>query len=180
MLIIHLRHLHNHNMNAYDELQQVANQTSTSQSSDPYSALNDVASQTTTQPQNVKLASGDVGDQSYDDYCQQFVEQVTYGKSGIFPNANDAWNSYSQSGQAQQGMKGIQPGDLVYFAPDQSNNFEGHTGIYQGSNKFVSATYNGVQSNDLNSWENQTGQQVLGYVKNPQVLPQIGGFNGSN
>ena len=125
--------------------------------------------------QDVKLASSDLGDQSYDDYCQEFVDNVlgTPAQNRATTAAN-AWSNYQQSGQATPGTSGIQPGDIVYFAPDQSNGYDGHTGIYTGNNSFISATYNGVQNNNLDKWQKSTGQQILGYVKNPENLPQIG------
>ncbi len=117
----------------------------------------------TNQPSNVQTAMNDVGDQSYNGYCQAFVEQTTYGHQKMFPTAIDAWNSYNQNKQAVQGTQGIKPGDIVYFTPTPKVP-AGHTGIYQGDNKFVSATDTGVASNDLNSWQQGTGQQILGYI----------------
>lgn len=123
-------------------------------------------------PSDVQSAQGDTGDQTYNNYCEKFVEQAVYGKAGMFPTAADAINSYSQQGQAFAGTKGIQPGDMVYFAPDQSNSYEGHAGIYTGNNKFVSATDNGVEEYDLNKWQKDTGQQLVGYVPPPPKKAQ--------
>lgn len=123
-------------------------------------------------PGDVQSAQSDSGDQSYNNYCEKFVEQAVYGKAGMFPTAADAINSYSQQGQAFAGTQGIQPGDMVYFAPDKSNRFEGHAGIYSGNGSFVSATDNGVEEYSLKDWEKQTGQQLVGYVPPPQQSSQ--------
>lgn len=114
-------------------------------------------------PDDVAQAKADLGDQKFDGYCQTFVEKMT--KSPIMGgSASQAWNNYSKQGQATPGVQGMQPGDLIYFAPDNSNHGYGHAGIYQGNNQFVSATYKGVRSNDLTDWQKKTGQQILGYV----------------
>lgn len=115
-------------------------------------------------PDDLTKATALIGNQNYDDYCQQFVEQMAYGKSGIYPNAVSAWNDNAQNGNAVGGMDGIKQGDLMYFAPDDSNSYAGHAGIYMGNNQFISATNNGVQTNDLNDWQQSTGQQLLGFV----------------
>lgn len=134
-----------------------------------------ISSQSSSLPQDAQEAMSDLGDQSYDDYCQNFVDNVLQTPAqNRAPTAADAWNNYAQSGRATQGLDGIQPGDILYFAPDSSNGNEGHTGIFTGNNSFVSATYNGVQNNNLDDWGKSTGQQILGYVRNPQNLPAIG------
>jgi hypothetical protein len=97
----------------------------------------------------------------YDGLCEAYAEQQKHGVTGIYPSAIAAWN---QSKDKVQGLEGIQPGDQIFFAPDKSNSGFGHTGIYQGDGKFTSATYNGVQTNDLNNWQQSTGQQLLGYT----------------
>ncbi|HEX9059152.1 MAG TPA: NlpC/P60 family protein [Clostridia bacterium] len=127
-------------------------------------AFSDSNSTSQNAPQSVTTAQSDIGDQSYNGYCQAFVEQATYGKQGLFgATAYDAWNNFNKKGQATQGTQGIQPGDIIYFSPTQQVP-AGHTGIYEGGNNFVSATDDGVQSNDLSKWQQATGQQILGYV----------------
>ncbi len=135
------------------------------------------AAQATTQalqngadPNSLSSAKQKLGDQSYIGYCEAFTEQVTVGHQGIWPSAISAWNG--QQDKAVQGLDGVQPGDAIYFAPDQSNSGYGHTGVYSGDNRFVSATDNGVQETNLNDWQNMTGQQILGYIPH-------GGTNGS-
>jgi LysM repeat protein len=100
----------------------------------------------------------------YAGLCQKFVEQYTYGKTGIFPSAADAWDSYSQNGQGMTDFTKLSYGDTLYFAPDSSNGYAGHTGIYIGNGKMISATYNGVQVSDVNQWMSSTGQQLEGFV----------------
>jgi hypothetical protein len=106
-----------------------------------------------------KLQKEDNG--SYNGYCQKFVEDTTYGTSGIFPSAVDAWNSISDK---VEGLQGVKSGDLVYFTPDQSNEYNGHVGIYKGNGKFKSATDAGIADYSLEDWTKSTGQKVLGYV----------------
>ncbi len=119
-----------------------------------------------------------IGSQAYDDLCQKFAEEAVYGKSGLFPNAITAWTN--QSKQQVSGLSGIQPGDLVYFSPNQGNGMNGHVGIYKGNNQFVSATDNGVRVNDLGQWAKSTGQQILGYIptSNPQLKSQLSTLQG--
>ena len=93
--------------------------------------------------------------------CEAFVEKMTKGVEGIYKDASTAWN---QQASKVTGLTGVKPGDAVYFAPDASNGYNGHTGVYEGNNQFVSATYNGVKQYDLNDWQKMTGQKLLGYV----------------
>lgn len=113
-------------------------------------------------PQDVLQAQGQMGSQDENGECQQFVEQMTTGHSGIFPSATAAANYYQQNGQMKP-ISQAKPGDMIYFSdPSQP---DGHVGIISDTNgDFVSATYNGVQTNNLQSWLNETGQQVLGVV----------------
>lgn len=116
----------------------------------------------------------------YNGYCQQFVDDVigTPPQSRA-PSASAAWSNYLQQGQGVQGVNGIQPGDLVYF--QDPNDPDGHVGIYSGGDKFISATQvdpkKPVQNQSFKAWNDLTGDQILGYVKNPQSLPAIGGPN---
>jgi hypothetical protein len=116
-------------------------------------------------PADVTKAVNDTGDQSYNGWCQAFVEQVTGVKpQGDSSSAVNAWNSFAKNGQAVPSTQGMKAGDLVYFSPNASNNNDGHVGIYQGNGKFVSATDNGVNVQDMTDWQKKTGQQVLGYI----------------
>lgn len=118
-------------------------------------------------PMILALAKQMLGKKAYVGYCQAFVRQMggtTQGASAI-----QAWNNAQNKVQGTQGM---QPGDLVYFSPNQSNQGYGHTGIYSGDNRYVSATNSGILENDLNNWQTATGQKLLGYV--PQGERQQG------
>lgn len=115
-------------------------------------------------PGNVDQAEGLLGRQDWDALCQKFVEQVTDGRTGEYPSAVDAWNSYAKSGKGQTDFSQMTPGDLLYFSANDGNSQMGHVGIYTGDGKFVSATYGGVQEKDVNDWMQQTGQKPLGYV----------------
>jgi len=112
-------------------------------------------------PDDVSRAQEVVGQPLDEGFCQAFVEMATKSREH-YPSAADAWNA--QLPKAKGGLGGIQPGDVVYFAPDSSNQNFGHTGIYAGNNQFVSATYNGVEVKDLIDWQRETGQQILGYI----------------
>ena len=96
----------------------------------------------------------------YKNWCQAFVEQVT-GSGWKGGTAFEAWQN--QQNKAVQGTAGIKPGDVIYFTPTADNQ-AGHTGIYEGKNKFISATDNGVEVLDLKDWQKSTGQKILGYV----------------
>lgn len=113
--------------------------------------------------QNIlNTASQYLGTQDYRNYCEAFVEQVTQGKTGLYPSAIQAWVNQQQN--AIHGTQGIQPGDTIYFSANKSNGGYGHTGVYVGNGQFISATYNGVKTEDLGKWQASTGQQLLGYV----------------
>lgn len=123
-------------------------------------------------PLVLALAQKMLGKKEYIGYCQQFVRELggtTRGASAI-----QAWNSAPNK---VVGTQGIQPGDLVYFSPNSTNQGFGHTGVYEGNNKYISATNSGVLRNDLNAWQTATGQKLLGYVPQGerQVQPQAQG-----
>ena len=124
-------------------------------------------------PNNISVAQQQLGNTNYNDLCQKFVEQMTMGRTGVYPSAIHAWNALAS--KAYAGLGGIKEGDVIYFAPNASNRGWGHTGIYKGNNQFISATDNGVQVNDLNNWQQTTGQQVLGFVPRES----IGGQNAT-
>lgn len=113
-------------------------------------------------PQNALRAAQDVGDQAFNALCQKFVEEATYGRSGLFPSAYAAYRAQQKA--ARTDYQNIKPGDLLYFAPDASNGYSGHTGIYTGNGQMVSATYGGVKQSNVSQWLQGTGQQILGYI----------------
>lgn len=144
------------------------------------SQITNQALQAGAQPLVLQLASKLLGAREYIGYCQAFVERMS-GNQQRFPSAIQAWNNALNK---VQGTQGIQPGDLVYFSPNQSNRGYGHTGIYSGDNQMISATYGGVKKNNLEDWLKSTGQKLLGYLpqgarqvqtqqpQNPQQQPQ--------
>lgn len=123
-------------------------------------------------PLVLALAQKMLGKKEYIGYCQRFVRQMggtTQGASAI-----QAWNNAQNK---VQGTQGIQAGDLVYFSPNATNEGFGHTGIYSGDNRYISATNSGVLENDINNWQTATGQKLLGYVpqserQSQEVTPQ--------
>lgn len=152
-----------------DSIQQSASpispqpQVNQTQSSDPWS---DIVNSNPISDTNVSTAQSSEGRQDLNGYCEEFVEDATYGKNGMFPTADAAWNNYVKNGQAYQGDVTKAPaGSLIYFAPDRSNNNEGHTGVSDGEGNMISATDNGVQQSNVAQWMQQTGQQPLGYVE---------------
>jgi len=111
-------------------------------------------------PLTLALAQQLLGKKDYIGYCEQFVENMA-GITQKQPTAIAAWNNAQNR---VQGSQGLQPGDLVYFSANDTNNKMGHTGIYAGNNQFISATNNGIHQDDLNNWQTATGQKLLGYI----------------
>ncbi len=126
-------------------------------------------------PRDLEIARQYLGTSKFIGYCQSFVRQVTGGKTNG-ASAIAAWNNAPQKVQGTQGM---QPGDLVYFNADKSNQGFGHTGIFAGNNQFISATDNGIRQTDLGSWMKATGQKLLGYVPAVERALGLGGQQGS-
>ncbi len=96
----------------------------------------------------IDWAESQLGSQNWNGLCEKFVENA-YGTSGQYPTAQDAYNKLHTSTNWSPNI-----GALVWFAPNASNGNAGHIGIYIGQNQFISATYNGVQINDMTSWSN--------------------------
>ena len=122
-------------------------------------------------PEQLAWAEQHLGDQAYIGLCEQFVEKAG-GTTGQYASAIDAWDGQKNTRVDDPSLKGIQPGDKVYFAPDNSNGGYGHTGLYAGNGQFISATDNGVRQYDLGQWQKMTGQQPLGYVPGSGQQPQ--------
>ncbi len=119
-------------------------------------------------PADVLAAKKDIGRQDENGWCEQWQEQAS-DSPNMGTSAANAWTNYEQNQQAKPGLQGAKPGDLVYFAPDDSNQGDGHTGIITSMDpkegmKFISATDNGVKEYNLNEWQQLTGQQLLGHV----------------
>lgn len=132
-------------------------------------------------PQDVNQAAQlgkDPRSVKYNGMCLQFVDDVlNTPPQNRAPSASASWNNYLNQGQAVQGTAGLQAGDIIYF--DDPNDPDGHVGFYSGKGNFISATEENpekpVQNHSLKGWMDLTGQKLLGYVKNPENLPQIGG-----
>lgn len=114
---------------------------------------------------SVNAAKNDVGDQSYNGLCEKFVEQQTYGQTGLYPTAIDAWNDYSKQGKAIMGDVTNAPrGSIIYWNADNSNFGDGHASIADGQGNMISSTSQGVQQIPISQWQQTTNQQPLGYV----------------
>ncbi len=101
-----------------------------------------------------------LGNQDYLDLCEKFVEQVQ-GSAQKFASAATAWDNQKNK---VSGLDGVQPGDAIYFAPDQSNSHYGHAAVYTGNNNMISAANKGVEQDNIDSWVKNTGQKLLGYI----------------
>lgn len=119
------------------------------------------ALQSGAQPKDVAWAQSHLDDQEFINLCEKFVEN-SQGRSGIYASAIQAWAK--QKDNRVEGLQGIKPGDAIYFDADQSNGGYGHTGVYEGNGRFISATSDGVKEYSVAQWEKITGQSVLGYV----------------
>lgn len=112
-------------------------------------------------PKDVQNAASLSGNTDYNGLCEAFVEQEA-GLPNMGGSASDAWDNWVGQGKGRTDMQNAKPGDLIYFS--DPNNEAGHTGIYEGNNKFISATDNGVATYDLGDWTALTGQSINGYV----------------
>lgn len=85
-------------------------------------------------------AVSQIGSQAWNEYCERFAENA-FGTQGRYPSALAGGNALP----LQRELKNAQPGDLIYFSADDTNNGYGHVGIYVGNGEMVSATPNGVK-----------------------------------
>ena len=53
------------------------------------------------------------------------------------------------------------PGDAPYWGPNPSNGYYGHTGIYTGPDEFTSATFYGIQTYRISTWD----APLLGFIR---------------
>lgn len=156
------------NMNSpYDAYLDLPSQTSSGQSN-PYAAYMQDQNQTPNDVQNAEKYNNQPVDQGE---CETFAEQITDGKNWG-STATSAFKNQVNAGIgiADPTLQGAVPGDKIYFAPDASNNYNGHVGVLVNmKGDFISADYDKVSMNNLSTW----GQQPVGYV---QVgLPSVGG-----
>jgi len=95
--------------------------------------------------------------------CEAWAEQQTFGHQGVFPTAIAGAQHFAQTGQLNPDITKAPKGALIYFY--DPNQPDGHVGIASGDGRtFTSATYNGVQTNPLQAWQQSTGQRALGFV----------------
>lgn len=115
---------------------------------------------------NDKSKPGQIGkaiqDPSYAGYCQQFVDDKT-GATQRYPTAAATWDAKVQSGQAQTDVSKAKPGDVIEFAPDQTNGNMGHAALVTPDGNLQMATYNGVQTFSLDDWTKYSSQTPVGY-----------------
>jgi len=119
-------------------------------------------------PSTLVYAKQNLGSSDYKGYCEKFVSDAMQSSGENvqrYGSATEAWNNRPQQTDTSQ----ISPGDVVYFVAGPNTTDEavkkwGHTGVYSGDGKFISATNAGVKEWDLGVWERLTGQKLLGYV----------------
>lgn len=116
-------------------------------------------------PQDVKNAEEYLGQGVDQGMCEEFTSQMT---------DNVKWGETSADAfqnQLQQGLAVADPtltnmpiGAKIYWNPSSANGGNGHTAIYIGNNKMISADYDKVSINDISAWASNTGMTPSGYV----------------
>lgn len=99
---------------------------------------------------------------AYAGYCQQFADDTT-GTKERYPTAIATWQAKVKGGQAQTDVNKAKEGDVIEFAPDQTNQNLGHAAVVQKDGSLKMATDNGVQSFTLKEWTTHSGQTPLGF-----------------
>lgn len=113
---------------------------------------------------SVTAAQSDIGDQNYNNLCQKFVEQETLGHTGVYGSAIKAYEDQAGKGNVSSDYGSLQPGDILFF--EDKNQPDGHTALYAGNGKMVSAeSADGVQQRNLSDWIRSTGQTPLGFSR---------------
>lgn len=98
---------------------------------------------------------------NYAGYCLQWVDDQQ-GNKNRQPTAYADYQANQAAGNIQ--TQGIPPaGARVYFAPNSTNGNMGHVGISDGGGSFTSATDNGIQTFNINDWDQYAGQQYIGF-----------------
>lgn len=103
------------------------------------------------------------GNYSYSGECLKWVDDQQGNSSSRQPTAIADYQANAQAGNIE--TKGTPPkGARVYFSsPDIP---AGHVGISDGNGSFTSATDNGVQTFNIDQWQQYAGQSYLGYSTN--------------
>lgn len=83
-----------------------------------------------------------LGRQNWNGLCEQFVEEA-YGTRGVYPTAAAAGKALVRH-RGPRSWESAPVGALLYFRPDESNQYNGHAAIYVGNGKMISATPRGV------------------------------------
>jgi hypothetical protein len=96
-------------------------------------------------------ALSNLGSKDFFNLCQRFIEQA-YGTGGQYGSAAAAGKALFKTANPAQ----ADVGDLVFFRPDQTNNYAGHAAIYLGNGEMVGATNAGVTKDRIDSpyWKN--------------------------
>ena len=102
-----------------------------------------------------------IGSQAWNEYCERLIENA-YGTSGRYPSAAAA----AAGLPLYQDPSAAEPGDLVYFKADDTNNGYGHAGIYVGNGRMVSATPSGVKETSILQ-DPYYGPRFVGFAKAP-------------
>jgi len=118
-------------------------------------------------PIDVRNAEQVTGQHDLDGWCEKAVEQWS-GLPKMGTTAGNAWNNWVGTGKAYNGLQGAQPGDLLYFQPNGSNQGAGHAALFegydnQGNPLMISATDQGVREDNVSHWSS-TIAPLLGYV----------------
>jgi hypothetical protein len=90
-----------------------------------------------------------LGRQDWNNWCERFVEEA-YGTKNVFPTAADAGRALVTS-RGKNAWRDAPVGSLLYFAADETNEFNGHAAIYAGNGKMISATPSGVKEELVDS-----------------------------
>lgn len=98
---------------------------------------------------------------SYAGFCQQFVDD-SVGTSQRYATASATWQAKVQSGEAQTDVSKAKIGDVIEFAPDDSNQNMGHAAIIT-KDGLKMATDNGIKVFSLKDWTKYTGQTPSGF-----------------
>lgn len=96
----------------------------------------------------VSWANSNLGSQAWDNYCELFVENA-FGTSGQYASAQANYN-----GGTHYWSWPPPYGALVFFAPNSSNEYVGHVGLYTSNGNFISATSYGVAVYNMTYWSN--------------------------
>jgi cell wall-associated NlpC family hydrolase len=108
-------------------------------------------------------ARSKVGSQEWNDLCERFVEQA-YGTSGVYPTAIDAAREVVKH-KGYASLKTAPAGALLYFTADETNDNNGHAGIYLGNGRMISARPTGVTVERLDTPYNR--ERFLGWGTAP-------------